>query len=265
MIRFVLIPLPLLVLFAVPVAPTPAWSADRMETLSGRSLQISGPCARSVTIRPDPTAHESVRVLARADNPAELDQLRFRADGVARIDVPAPRCWRPDGQTSFSPTLDITVTVPTRMALAIAESGTGRYDIGDVGGPLSLDGGGAVVIRDEHVDGLDAELSGQVDLSLQKLTGNASIVMSGSGRTTLDQVDLSRFDLSLSGSGQVEVGSGTVAHAKIDASGVGRVRVVATVGDADTDVSGAVSVRFARVTGQLHREQSGLGSVSVAP
>ena len=62
-------------------------SAASVETkLSGSALEIDTPCAKQVTIEPDPGLQSSITVSAVADNQQELTQLDFEGTGTtARI------------------------------------------------------------------------------------------------------------------------------------------------------------------------------------
>lgn len=253
----------LLAILALPILSAPASALERAQTLTGDRLSIDSPCARHVDIQPDPALHDGIVVRASADHPEELAQLLFDTQDGARIHVRPTGCWRPDGSGSFVPTLTLSIRVPSRMPLAIDESGAAEYGIGAVGGPLRLDLSGSVTLVDAQVAALDAQLSGTANVSVARAQGEGHIDLSGSGNLTIDQADLSVLVASVSGTGQVTIAHGQVGPATLDISGTGAIRIDAVVDSATADVSGVGHVRLARVTGALRKDISGVGTVTV--
>ena len=240
-------------------------SAASLETkLSGSSLEIDTPCAKQVTIEPDPGLQGSITVSATADNQQELAQLDFEGTGTtARIHTRAGQCWKPEPFGSFTPTLQMVLHVPAGIALDVDESGTSRYTIGAVGGPLKVDISGDAELSSALATTLALSLSGNGGVDVGSSDGNAQIDISGHGNITLGKATLPSLKVSLSGAGNMDVKAGTIGHATLDLSGMGSVRSDAAVQDADVDISGAGSVHLASVKGQLHKDVSGMGSVDV--
>lgn len=239
--------------------------AQSPRTLAGSGLDLDEVCARRVEIRPDASLHGTVGVVATADHPEEIDRLLFESAGRARIHPRAPSaaCWQPSMDHSFTPTLELVLTVPAGYPLTIDEGGVGQYVIGPVGGPLSLDLSGAVELSAASVGVLTAELSGTSSVDAPRVVGNATLDLSGAGHVTLGDVEAARLGVELSGTGSVVLAQGHVGNASLSISGMGSIRIGAAVGDASVDLSGAGTVHFATVTGALHKDVSGIGEVTV--
>ncbi len=247
-----------------------ACAANRDSTLAGSSFTIDSPCAHHVEIRPDAGLHGQAAISATADHQEELDRLLFetrphagKEEAIVRT-VPAG-CWRPEPFGQFDPTLVIVVRVPAGFPVSIDESGAGRYAVGDVGGPLSLDVSGAAHIAALHASTLDIDLSGAGAVTLARAEGAADIKVSGHGSVAIAQAAMPKLDIDLSGAGSVTIENGKVGSASVDESGFGQVSFGGEVGDAKVDISGAGSVHFGRLTGALEKDVSGAGSVSVGP
>ncbi len=248
---------------AAALAAHAATAAERTATLSGSALAIESPCAHHVDIQPDPGLHGAVTIQATAANQQELDRLVFDSTGTARIHTVKDGCWEPGSGPDFSPTLKLTVRVPTGFDLSVSESDAGSYLIGPLGGKLALDLSGESSIQAATARDLTLDLSGDGNIGIGKAEGSASVSMSGHGKLTIDQAALGKFTLALNGAGTIGVAHGSIANATIDASGFGTMLFGADVGQATVDISGAVSIRFAKVTGALTKNISGPGTVTV--
>ena len=250
------------------IAATGAQAASRGTTLSGTAFSIDSPCAHHVGIQPDPALHGTVTISATAEHQEELDHLVFETKdrggrAVVQVHTVPDGCWQPAPLSSFEPTIDIVVRVPLAFAVSVDESGAGRYVVGDIGGPLSLDISGAAHIMAAHATTLDVDLSGSGAVTLARAEGNASIKVSGHGTVGITEATATDFTVDLSGAGAVTVGRGRIGTASLDESGFGQISIGGEVGDAKVDISGAGSVHFAKLTGSLDKDVSGAGSVSV--
>ena len=253
----------MLAILAMPILSAHASALEREQTLTGDRLSIDSPCARHVDIQPDPVLHGQIAVHATADHAEELDQLLFDTRDGARIHVGPTRCWRPGSSRSFTPTLTLTIRVPSQMPLTIAEAGAANYAIGAIGGPLRLDISGDVTLLDAEVAALDAQLSGASRITVARARGEAHVDLSGAGSLAIDQADLPVLAASVSGAGHIIVAHGQVGRTTLDISGIGGIRIDAVVDSATAQVSGLGSIRLARVTGALRKEISGVGTVTV--
>lgn len=240
-----------------------AHAADRTATQSGNGLSVDTPCARHVTISPDPGLHGQVTITATADHAEELDRLVFETNGTARISTGHQSCWQPGVFSNFSPTLEITVRVPANFPIAVDESGAGRYAIGPVGGKLSLDLSGAAQVQADQAEALSIDLSGAGTVDVAHTSGPARIDISGHGKITIADAAIPALSLDISGAGAFSIAHGQVGTASLNDSGVGAIRLDAVVGTASVDVSGAGTVHLAKLTGALHKDVSGIGTVTV--
>jgi hypothetical protein len=249
-----------MMLLTVLLTQRAAWAASREAVVAGDALAIDSPCARLVTIDPDPGLSGKVVISAVADHQEELDRLVFETHGEAQIGTNDQGCWRP---ADFSPTLEMRIRVPAKMKLSIDESGAARYRIGAVGGALTLDLSGAASLQAEQATGLTVDLSGAGTVAVGHAEGEAHLDLSGHGRITIADANLANVTLDLSGAGQVVVAHGQIGNAALDTSGFGSVEIGAVVGSATVDISGAGTVHFAKVTGALSKDVSGIGAVRV--
>ena len=231
-------------------------------TGNGTSLAVDSPCARQVTIDPDPSLSGQVMVDATADNPQELAQLVLSSGDAVKLRGPTDQCWRPDGSFSFEPTLAIHIRVPPHFAIGIDEGGSGDYRVG-AAGALSVDFSGSGKLQAESATALSVDLSGSGQLAVAHLDGAAHAEISGSGAIDVGAGALPTLDLDISGSGGFRLGAGSIGKLKVDTSGSGKVRVDGTVGDASLDISGSGNVDIAKLTGSISQQVDGSGTVRI--
>jgi hypothetical protein len=239
-----------------------AQAQSRHLTATGASLEIDSPCARQVSVTPDPALNNRIEVDATAGNQDELAQLAFDSGTTAKLHGPAVECWRPGSRESFTPTLVLAIRIPPAMAVAIDESGAAHYQLGAVG-KLALNISGAVHLQAERAETATIDVSGKADIGIGQLDGDLATEISGAGDVHVDHGTMKRLTLNLSGHGGFKLGSGDVGRLTLDLSGAGDADVGATIGDATVTVSGAGDVRLAKVTGRLMKEVDGMGSVTV--
>ena len=251
------------VLWLLAVSASASHGETRHMEGAGSSLAIASPCARSVTIQPDPALTDRVVIDATAEHPEETAELVLDNGGNLRLHGPRNTCWEPASESDFDPTMTIAIRVPAAMALTIDESGGAEYTLGDLHGPLTLDISGGVKLRAGSAGALTLDLSGGADIGVGRLDGTAKGELSGGGSVRIGQAALQDLTIELSGGGDVHIGSGQISRATIAISGSASVQIGAVVGDATVDLSGVGSVRFAKVTGRLNKTVDGIGTVSV--
>ena len=238
-----------------------AQAATLSTTLEGTGLSIDTPCAKLVTVTPDPALHGQAMVLATADHQEEIDHLVMDSRGTAHVRTRPGSCWQQsDGEP---PTLTLAIRVPPGYPLSVDEAGSGRYDIGALGAALSVDLSGAADITDAAATSLQVDISGSGGVHVARADGAARVDISGHGTVTVDQATMPTLCADLSGAGHLAVSAGHVGRANLETSGVGGIQVGADVDDAHVDLSGVGSVRFAKVNGRLTKDVSGVGSVTV--
>jgi hypothetical protein len=252
---------PSIVLTALTLLAPLAHAQSRHETLSGASLVIDSPCARSVTIQPDAPAGQ-IRLDATAAHQEEIAQLVFTAADSPRLTVEHD-CWKPALSFNFRPTLQVTLHVPSGIPLNIDESGPADYRIGDLAGPLTLDLSGPVHFSSGRITGLQADLSGPADVHIAAIDGKIHSELSGPGSLEIGAAHTPDATMEVSGVGGVHVASGSIGDLNVDSSGMAAIRVGATVTNAHVELSGVGGVTLARVTGTLTKDVSGVGEVSV--
>ncbi|MEJ0046584.1 MAG: DUF2807 domain-containing protein [Rhodospirillales bacterium] len=240
-----------------------AAAEQRHMTATGTSFGVASPCARQVTIDPDPTLSGQVTIDATADNPQELAQLAFSGSGdAAKLRGPTDRCWRPDENIRFEPTLTIHVRVPPNFAVAIDESGSGDYRLGTIGA-LAVDFSGSGRLQAAAITTLSVDMSGSGQLSAARVDGAVHAEISGSGAIDIAGGTLPALDLDISGSGGFRLGAGSIGKMNVDTSGSGKVQIGGTVGDAKLQLSGSGSVDIAKLTGSMSQEVEGSGTVRI--
>jgi hypothetical protein len=241
-----------------------ASAAPRHMELAGTKFAVDGSCAKQVTISPDAALSGHVVVDASADHPEEMAQLVLEdRHDAATLHGPRNGCWQAGGFWGFSPTMVITVHVPTGMPISLDESGGVEYTIGAVGGPLALDLSGGVRLQAEHATTLAIDVSGGAEITVDRVEGALTGDLSGGSNITLHHATVSAMTLDLSGGGDFTIGDGHIGALKLDVSGGGQIQIGASVGDAHVDVSGAGQVNIAHVTGTLSKDVSGAGEVNV--
>jgi len=292
-----------LALIAATLGTAAAHAATRNLAIDASSLTVDSPCARAVTITPDPALSGHIDVLATADHPEELAQLELTHDAGARLGLPnGQNCW-PSGilTTHFTPTLTLSIRVPASFPLSIDESGSATYGIGAVGA-LNLDLSGDAHVSVAAATDIKADISGSGDVSIASAHGAlrldqsgsanfnvaggmlnaAKLELSGSGNVALSPVTIgdlaldnsgsahlalasgvNRATLELSGSGDVDLNAPNLANLVLDSSGSATVRVKGNVGTAVLDLSGSGDVWLGHVTGSLTKNSSGSGTIHI--
>jgi hypothetical protein len=246
---------------ALPLAGVRAASREAM--LTGNGLSIDTPCAVAVDIEPDPGLIGQMSISATADHPEELDRLVLESGTPAKIHTGLLGCWHPLGFGSFERTLHLTVRVPAGSAMTIDESGSGRYRLGDIDGPLKLDLSGSADVQAGRMAGLTVDVSGSGDVHVAALHDKVGITLSGHGAVLVDRADAPALVADLSGAGSVQINAGGIGQVKLDDSGMGSMRFGASVGEATVNLSGVGSVHFAKLAGALHKDVSGVGTVTI--
>jgi hypothetical protein len=264
---------------------------DKSWALDGGALAIVTPCAKTVSIEPSPDLAGKVEVSA-AGRRSEIDQLAVTGGATASIGAQGGKCKGGGAHFSFSlfrlgldtgPSLAITVKVPAGTAIDIKESKSTDYDIGAVGGGLTLDlsGSGDVSVAEakdpvvrlsgsgdaqlDKVSGtLDGRLTGSGDLSIGRADVSvANLASSGSGDLSVDEGDFTAITVRLTGSGGLSLGAGKVGSLTLASSGSGDAQIDSVVGDADLSASGSGDIEVHEVTGQVKQAHHGSASIKI--
>jgi len=269
-----------------------AKSTEKTWTVDGTALAVASPCAKTVTIEPSSDLSGKVEITATAKRQSEIDQLEIAGGATASIGVHARQCEGGGPHISFSlfklgvvtgPSLEITVRVPAGMAIDIKEGKSTDYDIGAVGGVLTLDISGSGDVSAEEAKDPVVRLSGSGDAQLDRVSGklegrlsgsgdlwigraeisNADLATSGSGDVSVDGGDFASFAIRLSGSGDLSLGEGKIGSLTIASSGSSNAHVDAVVADADLSASGSSDIDVHEVTGQIKQAHHGSGTIQI--
>ncbi|HMA51632.1 MAG TPA: DUF2807 domain-containing protein [Magnetospirillaceae bacterium] len=269
-----------------------AKSTEKSWTVDGASLAIASPCAKSVSIEPSSELSNRVEVSATARRQSEIDQLEVAGGATAAIGAHGRKCAGGGPHISVNlfrlgidsgPSLEITVKVPAGMAIDIKESKSSDYDIGAVGGVLTLDLSGSGDVSAEDAKDPVVRLSGSGDAQFDKVTGKLEGHLSGSGDLSIARADISSADLAASGSGDISVdegdfaslsvrlsgssdlsvGDGKIGSLTLISSGSSSLRVDAVVADADLSAGGSSDIAVHEVTGQVRQAHHGSATIKI--
>ena len=269
-----------------------AKSTEKSWTVDGTALAVASPCAKTVTIEPSPDLVGKVEVSATAKHQGEIDQLDIAGGATASIRVHEHQCKGGGPHISFhlfrlgidtGPSLELTVKVPAGMAIDIKEGKSTDYQIGSVGGPLTLDLSGSGDVSAEDAKNPVVHLSGSGDAQLDKVSGTLEGRLSGSGDLSVGRADLASADLATSGSGDISVdggdftaltvrlsgsgdlslGEGKIGSLTIVSSGSSNAHVEAGVADADLSAGGSSDIDVHEVTGQLKQARHGSATIKI--
>lgn len=252
----------------------------------GGSLLIENVPVRVLRIDPDPALADAVSVVARFDDVKEFEALDIaegavvrvvgRREAAAGVSMPSFSVGggifvsgdmiggKAFGARVASPTLELDVRVPPGFPLRLDVT-LGAVEVGDVGGPIRLDVSGVADVRTGRTAQLDVRLSGAGKVVVSNAAKVGVVDVSGSGRVEVASVDGGKANLELSGTGSIDLASGTLDAVSVDVSGAGRVQVGATVqGDAEIEASGVARIVMARVLGRVRQETSGAARVSIS-
>ncbi len=250
---------------ALLLCATAAQAATRHLSGTGSAFSIDSPCARSVTVQPDPSLSGQIEIDATAEHQGELDGLKLETNGGLQLKGPE-ECWPGAGSFNFvlgdHRTLTIAIRVPPHINLSVDESGPTEYVVGDVG-TLDLDLSGPVKLQAGTANEVKADISGPGQVRIARATGNMHAELSGPSHITVEHGELANVELEISGPGGFHLGSGSIADLHVDDSGVAGVDINGTVGNARVELSGVGSVHINHVTGKLSKDVSGIGSVEV--
>lgn len=253
-----------LMLLAAAAVPAMATAQSLHLSQPGASLAIASPCARSVTVTTDPGLSGRAVLDATATHPEELTELVFTTENnAATLRTRDNSCWQDSDGAGVDRTLHIDLRIPPGFAVSVDDSGSVEYRIGDLAAPLAVDASGQVTLSAGTVTALELSLSGSGHVEVARVTGALHLDMSGSTSVSIARGEVAALDLDASGSGQFRFGSGTIAALHVQSSGTTEVEIGATVATAAVDLSGSGDVRIARVTGPLAQNTEGSGQVIV--
>jgi hypothetical protein len=185
----------------------------------GNALAIVTPCANAVSITADPTLHRQMDILATADSKQQISELQTRSGAATTLSGAGSHCLGQSACTESSAicaglpnpaSLKLALTVPAAIAIAITEAQGTDYDIGDIGGALTLDLSGSGDVNAASATSLNAALTGGGDAHIASVTGPIQATLSKSGDLDIANAAAPSTNLTLNGDGDVNIAAGNL-------------------------------------------------------
>jgi hypothetical protein len=261
---------------ALILAALPAYAATKTDTLPGTKLVLKLDCPVEVTIDPDPGLSGKVSVEARAEDQDELDGVHFTG-GDAVVVEQHGHCAEEGFHFGFSfnfnpfedvhineTSLKLAVKVPEGLPIELKVVRAGKYEIGDIGGPLKLDLSGASQVKAERLSALEAVSAGASAIEVAHLDGPGSVDLRGGGGVSIKYGKMPSLKLDSRGAGALEVKGGEIGTLDVELAGAGAADIGARVtGDATLRIMGIGAIEVKKVDGTVHKEVDGLGTIEV--
>lgn len=143
----------------------------------------------------------------------------------------------------------------------LGNSGCGTWNVANTAGPVSLGISGSGDIRAGTSTALETSISGSGSMTAGA-TRALEVSVSGAGDVIVARVD-GPADISIAGSGDVRVRTGTAPRLSISIAGAGDVAFDGVAGDVDVSIAGAGDVTVGRATGSVSRSIVGAGDVRI--
>jgi len=234
-----------------------AVAASASKVLDGKALDIRAGCVSSVEIEPHSDLASKITVEASADRADEIEALTFGSGDTAKIERRGS-CIDHDKIT-----LVLKVGVPAGTPLDIANSGSGDYRVGDVGGPLKVLVSGSGAFKGGNFTAVDLTISGSSDASLAHIDGPAHFTISGTGNIKIGTAQVPSMKITVSGTGKVELASGVIGTLAASVTGPGGVTLHATADTAALSTTGPGSIAVDKITGTVAQHSVGPGSIRI--
>ncbi len=249
-----------------------AGAAEKSWTVSGQSLSVQSPCARTVSIEPSSDLTDKVEVKADAKNAEEIDLLSVTDGSVATIKINASRCFQTGPHISVGsgavgvvagPTLALKIRVPAGFGIAVQEGGSGNYVIGDVGGNLALQSSGSGNVIAKSAKDLTVALTGSGDAAIEQVDGALDSKQSGSGNLKIVRLNAAKTNLVKNGSGDLNVAQGQAGILSARLGGSGNV-ILPDVGESEFDQNGSGDIRVRKLEGKSSLRLHGSGKFNAS-
>ena len=146
-------------------------------------------------------------------------------------------------------------------SIDLNSGGCGSWNIANVDGPLSLGVGGSGSIRAGSSRALESNVGGSGSIYAGQ-TGDVKAAVGGSGNVEVASAN-GRGDLSIGGSGGVNVRQGRMDKLSIAIGGSGDVRYGGATRDLSVAIAGSGDVRVASATGAVSRTVVGSGALHI--
>ena len=146
-------------------------------------------------------------------------------------------------------------------SVELDNGGCGNWNVANVDGDLELGLGGSGAIRAGTSRSLNASVGGSGSISAGA-TGALKAAVGGSGNVEVASAG-GRSELSIGGSGGVNVRQGRMDKLSVAIGGSGDVRYGGATRDLDVAIAGSGSVRVASATGSVSRSVVGSGTLQI--
>ena len=146
-------------------------------------------------------------------------------------------------------------------SVELDSGGCGNWNVANVDGDLELGVGGSGSIRAGTSRSLEANVGGSGSIAAGG-TGNLKAAVGGSGNVDVASAS-GRGDLSIGGSGGMNVRQGRMDKLSVAIGGSGDVRFGGATRDLDVAIAGSGSVRVASATGSVSRSVVGSGTLHI--
>jgi hypothetical protein len=247
---------------------------DKTETWSvpvTNALVIATPCASSVAINPDSTLRNRIEIIAKARDKAQITELQTTGGATAYISGAGSHCRGQSACTETTavcaglpddPTLSLAIAVPADIAITVTETQGADYQIGNVGGPLTLNLAGSGDVSAAAATGLNATLTGSGDVHVESVTGTINATLSKSGDLDIANAAAPATNLTLDGDGDVNSPGGNLGTLNATLSHDGDLHIAAAQ-NTSLLLSADGDVDIGKILGNLTATLTGDGDLSV--
>ncbi len=245
----------LILVLALPAAgQTKRIGPKAFEAASLRIVNVIG--SVEISVAPEPKIEVLVEGEARL-----LEDISFRKDGDTLI-IRRKKAWLDFPEQQLFPWRDIypsvTLRVPEGTAVTL-ERVIGEARIGDIAAPLEVDVN-LLDVEAGNVSEATLKLHGRGNITVGKVTGQLSILSSGSSDVTIGDVGAAKIDKS--GSGDIVVGA-IAGRLDYDSAGSGDTTAASVNGPVEVLINGSGGLRIGGgVSDPLRLRLNGSGDFS---
>ncbi|MFV3074236.1 GIN domain-containing protein [Niveispirillum fermenti] len=205
--------------------------------------------------------NKASQVTASVTGPSRwTDRVQVRLEGndlvIHQKDAPRQRRLRDTDEW-----IDVRVTVPAGTKLEI-DGFTGEGRVGDLRGPLSVDGLTAGRLTIGHVSTAEISVAGSGDVVVGDIDRDVALEINGSGSIRTGRT-AGTADMEINGSGEIDLARAD-GPVKAEVNGSGDINIRAGVADPlVVDIRGSGSVLLDGIARHQDIDQSGSGKVRV--
>ena len=168
----------------------------------------------------------------------------------------------------FSRPQRIEITLPGRKFRAFEQRGSGNMQLAELSQPeaqISIKGSGGVQ-ADGKIDHLTVLIAGSGDLTAKGAAGALEVAVKGSGAAKLDGLAVKSADVTIDGSGDVEIAPRDAARVSVIDNGSGNVVAEGSTDDLTLAMRGSGNARLGRLAAKnADVKIAGSGEAEIAP